>query len=43
MQKQLIEALADVLGIDLRDLQDMSEAQQLAHLEAMQSAELATV
>lgn len=43
MQKQLITALADVLGVDLADLQEMSEAQQLAHLEAMQASAVASV
>lgn len=43
MQRQLIEALADVLGVDLADLQQLSEEQQLAHLEAKQAAELATI
>ena len=43
MTKQLIAALADVLGVDLNDLQEMSEAQQLAHLEAMQAQAVAAL
>lgn len=43
MQKRLIEALADVLGVDLQDLRDMSEAQQLAHLETLQARELLSI
>lgn len=43
MQHKLIEALADVLGVDLNDLQQMSEAQQLKHLEQMQVTELLSV
>lgn len=43
MQKRLIEALAEVLGVDLRDLQELSEAQQLATLEAMQAQAVASV
>lgn len=43
MQRKLITALADVLGINLHDLQEMSEAQQLEHLEAIQAKTVATI
>lgn len=43
MQKKLIEALADVLGVDLRDLQGLSETKQLATLEQMQAKELLSI
>lgn len=43
MITKLINALAEVLDVDLNDLQEMSEAQQLAHLEALQAQELVTV
>ncbi len=43
MQKQLILALADVLNVDLRDLAELSEAQQLARLEQMQALAVASL
>ena len=43
MQSKLIEALADVLGVDLADLQELSEQQQLAQLEALQLKAVATI
>ena len=37
MQNKFINALADVLGIDLRDLRGLSDDDKLAMLEAKQA------
>jgi membrane-bound lytic murein transglycosylase MltF len=43
MQKQLTKALADVLNVDLRDLQGMTADQQLHELERRQAKVIASV